>query len=90
MPFTQEKLTFSVGLFKPKAGIVGGIIGVLMFFTTSTMLITTPGALIHVNGMAYMNNLGLFLYKDIINPGASFYLIAYFGRKALAKDQAVL
>jgi uncharacterized membrane protein YkgB len=71
-----------VGLFKPRAGIVGGIIGVLMFFTTSTMLITTPGALIHVNGMAYMNNLGLFLYKDIINLGASFYLITYFGKKA--------
>ncbi|MBS1604537.1 MAG: DUF417 family protein [Bacteroidetes bacterium] len=71
-----------VGFFKPKAGIVGGIIGVLMFFTTSTMLITTPDDLIHVNGMAYMNNLGLFLYKDIINLGASFYLIAHFGKKA--------
>jgi uncharacterized membrane protein YkgB len=71
-----------IGFFKPKAGIVGGIIGVLMFFTTSSMLITTPGTLIHVNGMAYMNNLGLFLYKDIINLGASFYLIAYFGKKA--------
>ena len=71
-----------VGLFKPAAGIIGGIIGVLMFFTTSSMLITTPGALIHVNGMAYMNNLGLFLYKDIINLGASFYLITYFGKKA--------
>ena len=32
--------------------------------------------------MAYMNNLGLFLYKDIINLGASFYLITYFGKKA--------
>jgi len=71
------------GLWKPKAGIVGGIIGVVMFFTTSTMLITTPGAIIHVNGMGYMNNLGLFLYKDIINLGASFYLIAYFGKKAM-------
>jgi uncharacterized membrane protein YkgB len=73
-----------IGLFKPRAGIVGGIIGVVMFFTTSTMLITTPGAIIHVNGMGYMNNLGLFLYKDIINLGASFYLIVYFGRKAAA------
>jgi uncharacterized membrane protein YkgB len=76
-----------IGLFKPTAGIVGGIIGVLMFFTTSSMLITTPGAIIHVNGMAYMNNLGLFLYKDIINLGASLYLIAYFGKKALAAEQ---
>jgi uncharacterized membrane protein YkgB len=71
-----------IGLWKPKAGIAGGIIGVIMFFTTSSMLFTTPGAIIHVNGMGYMNNLGLFLYKDIINLGASFYLIAYFGKKA--------
>ena len=70
------------GLWKPRAGIVGGIIGVVMFFTTSTMLITTPGTIIHVNGMGYMNNLGLFLYKDIINLGASLYLIAYFGGRA--------
>lgn len=75
-------LLILIGLWKPKAGIVGSIIGVVMFFTTSTMLITTPGAIIHVNGMGYMNNLGLFLYKDIINLGASFYLIAYFGKKA--------
>ncbi|HWB94976.1 MAG TPA: DUF417 family protein [Puia sp.] len=71
-----------IGMWKPKAGIVGGIIGVVMFFTTSSMLLTTPGAIIHVNGMGYMNNLGLFLYKDIINLGASFYLISYFGQKA--------
>lgn len=70
-----------VGLWRPKAGIVGGLIGVVMFFTTTTMLFTTPDDIVHVNGMSYMNNLGLFLYKDIINLGACFYLIAYFGRK---------
>jgi uncharacterized membrane protein YkgB len=75
-------LLIVIGLWKPKAGIAGGIIGVVMFFTTSTMLISAPGAIIHVNGMGYMNNLGLFLYKDIINLGASFYLIVYFGKKA--------
>src|ERR1700742_1123248 len=37
-----------IGLWKPKAGIIGGIIGVVMFFTTSTMLFTTPGDIIHV------------------------------------------
>lgn len=77
-----------VGFWKPKAGIVGGIIGVVMFFTTSSMLFTTPGAFIHVNGMSYMNNLGLFLYKDIINLGASFYLIAYFGARVLGRAGA--
>jgi uncharacterized membrane protein YkgB len=71
------------GIFKPNAGIVGGIIAAIIFFTTSTMLLTTPGAIIEVKGMGYMNNLGLFLYKDIINLGASFYLISYFGKKAI-------
>lgn len=74
-----------IGLFKPQAGVVGGAIGVVMFFTTSTMLITTPDALVKVNGFYYMNNLGLFLFKDIINLGASFYLITKFGQKAAAR-----
>ena len=80
---------FIVGYFKPKAGIIGGIITVGMFFTTSTMLLTTPGAIIAVPGithMRYMNNLGLFLFKDVISFGVSFYLISYFGRKAILAE----
>ena len=77
-----------IGYFKPKAGIVGGIILVVMFFTTSSMLITTPDDTILFHGMHYMNNLGLFLFKDIISFGVAFYLISYFGRKAtIAENQ---
>jgi uncharacterized membrane protein YkgB len=54
-----------------------------MFFTTSTMLITTPGATVSYHGMRYMNNLGLFLFKDV---GVSFYLISYFGKKAIFSE----
>ena len=72
-----------IGYFKPKAGIVGGIILVGMFFTTSGMLITTPDDTIVVQGIHYMNNLGLFLFKDIISFGVAFYLISYYGRKAM-------
>jgi uncharacterized membrane protein YkgB len=60
-----------------------------MFFTTSTMLLTTPGAIISVpgiHGMRYMSFLGLFLFKDVIALGASLYLIGHFGRKAIAHD----
>lgn len=74
-----------VGYFRPKAGIVGGLITTVMFFTTSTMLLTTPGAIISlpgIHGMRYMSNLGLFLFKDVISLGVSFYLISYFGKKA--------
>ena len=71
------------GHFKPKAGIIGGLIATLMFFITSTMVITTPGAITPVNGIGYMSFLGLFLFKDIIALGTAFGLISYFGKKAV-------
>jgi uncharacterized membrane protein YkgB len=78
------------GYLKPKAGIIGGLITTVMFFTTSTMIMTTPGTIIAVHGirhMRYMSFLGLFLFKDIISLGASLYLISYFGRKAILSEQ---
>lgn len=75
-----------VGYFKPKAGILGAIILVGMFFTTSTMLITTPDDTVVVHGIHYMNNLGLFVFKDVISLGVAFYLISYFGRKAMIAE----
>jgi uncharacterized membrane protein YkgB len=77
------------GYMKPKAGITGGFIGTLMFFTTSTMILSTPGAIISVPGiphMRYMSFLGLFLFKDVIALGACLYLISYFGRKAILSE----
>jgi uncharacterized membrane protein YkgB len=77
------------GYVKPKAGIIGGFITAVMFFTTSTMIATTPGTLIAVHGirhMRYMSFLGLFLFKDVISLGVSFYLISYFGRKAILSE----
>lgn len=82
-------LLIIIGLFKPQAGIIGGTIAVVMFFTTSTMVITTPGALVDVKGFHYMSFLGLFLFKDILNLGASFYLISRFGQKAMAEKHNV-
>src|SRR5690349_2916984 len=81
------------GYFRPKAGIVGGLIATGIFFTTSSMLLTTPGAIISVpgiHGMRYMSNLGLFLFKDVISLGVSFYLISYFGRKAILSENKFL
>jgi uncharacterized membrane protein YkgB len=77
------------GYFRPKAGIVGGLVAMVMFFTTSTMILTTPGAIISVpdiHGMRYMSFLGLFLFKDVISLGVSFYLISYFGEKAILSE----
>jgi uncharacterized membrane protein YkgB len=76
-------LLFIAGYFRPKAGVIGGLITIVMFFITSTMLITTPGSTIAVNGIRYMSFSGLFLFKDVISLGVSFYLISYFGDKAI-------
>ncbi len=77
---------FAVGYLKPKAGIVGGFVATLMFFTTSTMIITTQGTTSVVHGMRYMSFLGLFLFKDVISLGTSLYLISYFGREAILSE----
>lgn len=74
-------LLIAAGYFKPLAGVIGGLITTVMFFTTSTMLITTPGATVSVHGIKYMSFLGLFLYKDVISLGVSLYLISHFGRR---------
>lgn len=77
------------GYFRPKAGIVGGLIASLMFFTTSTMVITTPGSTTTVHGVRYMSFIGLFLFKDVISLGVSFYLISYFGRKTILIENRI-
>ena len=77
------------GYFKPKAGIIGGLIATVMFFITSSMVITTPGAIIAVPGikhMRYMSLVGLFLFKDVISLGVSFYLVSYFAKKAILSE----
>jgi uncharacterized membrane protein YkgB len=74
------------GYWKPKAGIVGGIIASVMFFTTSSMLITTPGTTVLIHGVRYMSFIGLFLFKDVISLGVAFYLISYFGQKAILAE----
>jgi uncharacterized membrane protein YkgB len=76
------------GYLKPKAGIVGGFIATVMFFTTSTMLVTTPGTITVVHGMGYMSFLGLFLFKDVISLGASLYLVSYFGKRAILSENS--
>jgi uncharacterized membrane protein YkgB len=81
-------LLITIGYFKPKVGIAGGLLATLMFFITSTMFISTPGTIAHINGMAYMTLLGLFLFKDIMSLSLSFYLVSHFGQKAiLAENQ---
>src|ERR1700752_2793690 len=39
-------LLYIAGYFRPKAGVLAGLTTTFMFFTTSAMLLTTPGAII--------------------------------------------
>jgi uncharacterized membrane protein YkgB len=85
-------LLIGAGYWRPKAGIVGGLIATVMFITTSSMVITTPDAIISVpgiQGMRYMSFLGLFLFKDILCLGVSFYLISHFGKQAILLENSV-
>ena len=41
-------LLIIAGYFRPKGGIIGGLIASGMFGITSTMVITTPGAIVTV------------------------------------------
>ena len=82
-------ILIGMGYLSPKSGILGGLIAAVMFFTTSSMIITTPGSIIAVPGisyMRYMSFLGLFLFKDIISLGVSLYLVSYFGEKAIIRE----
>jgi uncharacterized membrane protein YkgB len=74
------------GHLRPKAGIIGGLIATGMFAITSTMVITTPGAIVSVHGLRYMSFLGLFLFKDVVSLGASLYLVSYFGQHAILSE----
>jgi reactive chlorine resistance protein C len=82
-------LLMIAGYLRPKAGIIGSLIATLMFSVTSTMVITTPGAIIRVHSLRYMSFLGLFLFKDVISMGASLYLVSYFGQRAILSENKV-
>jgi len=76
-----------IGFIRPQVGIVGTFITTIMFFITGSMVITTPDSIVMVNGMGYMSFLGLFLFKDIVSLGLSFYLLSSFRRKALSAER---
>jgi uncharacterized membrane protein YkgB len=75
-------LLLIAGSYLPEAGMVGSLIAIIMFFITSTMVITTPDSIINIKGMGYMTFTGLFLFKDLVSLGANFYLLSYFRQKA--------
>lgn len=83
-------LLLFVGYFKPKAGILGGLLALLMFFITSSLFLSTPGTIASIpgiEGMKYMSFMGLFLFKDIIAFGASLFLLCHYGKQAILQEK---
>ncbi|RNL89911.1 DUF417 family protein [Sinomicrobium pectinilyticum] len=76
-----------IGLFRPKVGMIGTFITIMMFTITSSMLITTPETIININGMGYMTFLGLFLFKDLVGLAVSLYLLSTFRNKAIMRTK---
>ncbi|UOE46841.1 DUF417 family protein [Mucilaginibacter sp. SMC90] len=75
-------LLILAGIFKPSLGLIGAAISIIIFFVTSTFVLSTPGVVHIVNGFPRLSDLGSFLYKDITALGGSLYLFVHFGEKA--------
>lgn len=79
-------LLLIAGRFSPRVGLVGSVIGIGMFLTTLSFMITTPGWEPSLGGFpALSSGVGQFLVKDIVLLGASVYT----ARQSLASMAAV-
>ncbi len=62
------------GRFFPRAGLVGSSIAILMFLTTLSFLLTTPGWEPSLGGFPALSGaVGQFLIKDVVLLGAAVY-----------------
>jgi len=67
-------LLLIAGRFFPRVGLAGSAIGIVMFLTTLSFMITTPGWEPSLGGFpALSSSIGQFLIKDVVLLGASVY-----------------
>lgn len=70
------------GRFYPHIGLIGSSVAILMFLTTLTFLVTTPGWEPSLGGFPALSGaVGQFLVKDFVLLGAAVYT----GRESLAR-----
>jgi len=63
-----------IGSFYPRIGIVGSSVAILMFLTTLTFLVTTPGWEPSLGGFPALSGaVGQFLVKDFVLLGTAVY-----------------
>ncbi|HTI94041.1 MAG TPA: DUF417 family protein [Puia sp.] len=75
-----------LGNFKPAIGMIASVMGMLMFFVTTSFFITTPHTVATVDGIWAPTITGEFLSKDLTFLGANLYLLTYFGDKVARKE----
>ncbi|WP_084214458.1 YkgB family protein [Terriglobus sp. TAA 43] len=67
-------LLLIVGRFFPRIGLIGSSIATVMFLTTLTFLVTTPGWEPSLGGFPALSSaVGQFLVKDFVLLGAAVY-----------------
>lgn len=70
------------GNFYPRIGLIGSSVAILMFLTTLTFLVTTPGWEPSLGGFPALSGaVGQFLVKDFVLLGAAVYT----ARESLAR-----
>lgn len=63
-----------VGRFRPRLGLIGSAIATVMFLTTLTFLVSTPGWEPSLGGFPALSGaVGQFLVKDLVLLGAAVY-----------------
>ena len=68
-------LLLAVSPWSARAGITGGALGVVTFFTTSSLLIALPVWEAASGGFPWLNGLGSFLLKDIALLGIALVVL---------------
>ena len=79
-------LLLIAGRFSPRIGLIGSVIAILMFLTTLSFMITTPGWEPILGGFPALSSaVGQFLIKDVVLLGAAVYT----ARQSLASIAAI-
>jgi uncharacterized membrane protein YkgB len=78
-------LAILAGNFSPRIGLGGSVICIVIFFVTSTFLLTTPDTVVKIDGIWAPSATGAFLIKDVSILGVSLFLFDHFRRKVIAE-----
>ena len=68
-------LLLAIRPFAPVPSAVGSVGAIVMFTTTLSFLVTTPGVWARVDGFVFPSDVGGFLVKDVLLLGAALWTL---------------